>query len=114
MVERVRRSFAPILLIVILIAVLMWLVLPTSTWLGQRDAIAGAQVELEAIAGENAALQGRIDLLETDDEVERIARRDFNLIFPGEEAYAVLPAPPAAARVPDAWPFNVMKDVLAE
>ena len=42
------------------------------------------------------------------DEVERIARRDFNFVFPGEEAYAVLPAPPAPVSLPASWPYNLL------
>jgi len=61
-----------------------------------------------------AELRERIRLLNTDEEIERLARRDFNLVFPGEEAYAVLPPPPKAVSLPDAWPFNVIRDGLVD
>ena len=38
-----------------------------------------------------------MDLLQTDAEIERIARRDLGLVYPGEEAYAILPRPAAAS-----------------
>ena len=46
--------------------------------------------------------------MRTAEEVERIARRDFNLVFPGEEAYALLPAPPAPVSLPTSWPFSLL------
>jgi len=54
------------------------------------------------LIGEQAVLRQEIARMRTDDEVERIARRDFNFVLPGEEAYAVLPAPPAPVQLPPA------------
>jgi len=50
-------------------------------------------------------LQGRFRHL-TDEEIERRARRDFNLVHPDEEAYAVVPPPVSPHRVPGIWPFD--------
>ena len=50
-------------------------------------------VEVQA---SNSALEAEIQLLQTDTEIERIARRDFGFVYPGEEAYAILPRPVAA------------------
>ena len=50
-----------------------------------------------------AALQARVDRLHTDAEIERLAREQHNLVRPGEEAFAVLPAPttePAPENLP--------------
>ena len=37
---------------------------------------------------------------------ERLAREQYNLVRPGEEAYSVLPAPLPALELPDVWPFG--------
>ena len=47
------------------------------------------------LAAENAGSRIGSSALSTDAEIERLARQWYNLVFPGEEAYAVLP-PPAA------------------
>ena len=47
----------------------------------------------------------RIDALNTDEEIERRARSEYNLIRPDEEAYAVLPPPRSEYPVPGIWPF---------
>lgn len=112
MVERVRRSLVPVLLVITFLVILLYFVFPTSTLVGQRTAAAEARTELDALLEENADLQEQIALLQTDEEIERLARRDFNLVYPGEEAYAVLPAPPGAVHLPDSWPFNVVRDSL--
>ena len=55
----------------------------------------------------NDELADRVDGPGTDAEIERLAREQYHLVYPGEEAYALLPAAAAAARpVPDAWPFR--------
>ena len=35
-----------------------------------------------------------------------IAREEYNLVRPGEEAYSVLPAPLPALELPQVWPFG--------
>jgi hypothetical protein len=44
----------------------------------------------------------------TAEEIERLAREQYNLVFPGEEAYAVLPAPLPELDLPALWPFGEM------
>ncbi|MGI8792765.1 MAG: FtsB family cell division protein [Acidimicrobiales bacterium] len=87
-------------------------VFPTRTWLAQRDAVAGQQTRAEVLAKENARLEQRVEQLHTDAEVERLAREQYHMVRPGEEAYAILPAPeePSAEAV-EAEPIaNVRAD----
>lgn len=83
-------------------------VTPYNAWQEQRGTIAEVEAELDEITRENAELKEEIDRLSTPAEVERVARRDHNFIYPGEDAYVVLPPPttlPAAlppGPVPDA------------
>ena len=48
------------------------------------------RVEVEAVEAVNRGYEERIDALGTDDEVERLAREDYGLIRPDEEAYLSL------------------------
>ena len=84
-------------------------VFPTRAFLAQRHDIAAAQEELRGIEATNAELEARVEALGTDAEVERLAREQYNLVMPGEEAYALLPAPTPPLPVPDAWPFRGLR-----
>ena len=72
---------------------LAFAVLPTSTFLEQRRDTTEAEERLAVLREQNEAYEERIDRLETPEEIERLARERHNLVRPGEEAYAVLPAP---------------------
>lgn len=81
---------------------------PTQTFLDQRAATAEAQERLGVLRAQNEAFEERLDRLATDEEIERLAREQYNLAFPGEEAYAVLPAPLPPVELPELWPFGPM------
>ncbi|MCY3560803.1 MAG: septum formation initiator family protein [bacterium] len=70
-----------------------WGVNPVQNWFAQRDQIAQLEARLAEVQASNADLAAEIERLQTDAEIERIARRDLGLVYPGEEAYAInLPA----------------------
>ena len=89
------RFFWPLVGSVLLVAMLFLFVFPTRTWLHQRDEIEAAEARLQVLDEQNRKLSGRVNELQTDAEVERIAREQYQLVRPGEEAYAILPAPGA-------------------
>lgn len=78
-------------------------VTPYNAWQEQRGTIAEVRTQLDEATRANAELKEEIDRLSTPAEVERVARRDHNFIYPGEEAYVVLPpattAPATSAPV---------------
>ena len=82
---------------VAVVAAWQWGLLPVQNWFDQRDEIARLEAELGEMQASNASLEAEIQLLGTDAEIERIARRDFGLVYPGEEAYAILPQPVAGS-----------------
>ncbi len=88
------------------IAVLAVYVFPTRTWLDQRADLADTRSQLAELRAERQALESRIAELDTDAEIELIARSQYGLVRPGEEAYAVLPAPQAPVELPAIWPFG--------
>ena len=94
---RLRRLVWPIVASVVFVVVLFAAVFPTRTYLAQRASISRAEEQLEVLREQNAALEERADQLRDDAEIERLAREQYNLVRPGEEAYALLPSPAAPA-----------------
>ena len=97
-----RRAW-PWVALVALIAVAFVALFPSRTYLAQRRDLQGAERRLAVLGAESARLAERAAALRTDAEIERLAREQYGLVRPGEEAYAVLPAPvppPADTTVP--------------
>ena len=101
--RRLPRALWPALVSVALVGVLFLAVFPTRTYLTQRASTSAAEERLRVLREENTALEARIARLHRDGEIERIAREQYNLVRPGEEAYAVLP-PPASTTTTTAPP----------
>jgi len=101
---RVRRAVWPVLVTVALVGFLFVAVFPTRTWLTQQQSIADAQEQLDVLEEQNGLLEERIAKLHDDEEIERLAREQYNLVRPGEEAYAVLP--PASTDTPTTIPAD--------
>ncbi|MGI8757840.1 MAG: FtsB family cell division protein [Acidimicrobiales bacterium] len=106
------------------VGVLFVAVFPTRTYLAQRASTGAAEEQLAVLGEQNSLLEERAHLLNDDAEIERLAREEYYLVRPGEEAYALLPAPappvpPPPVGVPPAEPGdrNVVQkawDWLAE
>jgi len=103
-----RGVVLPLMVALVLFAGLVYFIFPTTTWLDQRAEASEVQQELDELVAEQQVLRTEIARMRTDDEIQRIARRDFNFVFPGEEAYAVLPSPPSPVSLPTSWPFNLL------
>ena len=90
----------------ITVGVLFVAVFPTRSLLDQRRARQEAQIQLRTIERRNAVLDAQAQKLRSDPEIERLAREHYNLVRPGEEAYAMLPShpevKPAAPQSPPA------------
>jgi cell division protein FtsB len=91
----VRRAVWPLVTGVVLVGALFLAVFPTRTWLDQRRQRDAVAERIAVLKEQNARLEQRAEKLHTDAEVERLAREQYNLVRPGEEAYALLPAGPA-------------------
>jgi cell division protein FtsB len=79
---------------VIFIGILFGAVYPTRTYLAQQRDLRAAHQKLALFQQQNGHLEAEAKRLESDEEIERIARARFNLVKPGEEAYAIVPVPP--------------------
>lgn len=96
----------PLLASVSVVGLLFIGVYPMRTYLAQRSSLSTKQEQLQVLRGQNTKLQQRAQALNTDAEIERLARERYNLVKPGEEAYALLPPPPPPIRLPPVWPFT--------
>lgn len=75
----------------VLVAFLFLFVFPTRTYLSQRGETNGVRAQLGLLRDQNGRLQQEAERLQSDAEIERIARDRYNLVKPGERAYAIIP-----------------------
>ena len=87
-----------------LAAALFLFVLPSRTYLAQRHSLAAAQTRLKVFSDQNAKLAAAADRLQTDAEIERLAREQYGLVKPGEKAYVIAPSPRPATPAPASTP----------
>ncbi len=92
-----RRLVRFLVAFLVLLAVLFLAGFPARTYIDQQRALASTSDRLEVLRKGNKALAARRTELHSDAAVERLAREQYNLVRPGEEAYAILPGPAAAA-----------------
>ena len=119
--ERLRRSRKrhPVLfgvwvmlVVVIALALILFLVLPTRTWLGQRSSIVGHHPPpRRASTRRTTRWRTGSAALQTPDEIERVARQQYGMVRPGEQADSVVPAP-TAQPLPAGWPYTVLSGIL--
>jgi cell division protein FtsB len=76
------------------LALLVLVVFPTRSYLRERGNMNSAAHQLQALNAQNRQLTDQIGRLTSDSEIERLARKDYGLVKPGEEAYAIVPVPP--------------------
>ena len=108
-----RRVAWPLVLAVMVCATLALGVFPTRTYLERKQEVAMAQQQLDELTRENDEKQARVDQLHTDEEIEAIARREYQLVLPGEEPYEILPPPQEPVQLPEGWPFDQLDRSLS-
>ncbi len=108
---RRRRRFPLLILLLLLVsAATMSGIFPFRQMIAQRRAVDLAQEKLAALQAENARLEESIALLDTPEEVERLAREQFGYILPGEVAYVVVGSDePAVAGPAPAGPLEASR-----
>ena len=111
--RRRPRGLWPLLALVTVVGIVFIAVYPTRTWLAQRDTLSKAQRQVQVLRQQNDALAQRVAALNTDAEIERLAREKYNLVRPGEESYAINPAPVPPIVLPMVWPFTLLAPKLA-
>jgi cell division protein FtsB len=102
--DQVRRRRAIALrssvAVVVLIGLLFVVVFPMSAWIRQRDALSKSEHRLEILQHERARLEREAKRMQSNAEVERVARDLYGMIRPGEQAYAAVPGPTTTTTLP--------------
>ena len=104
-----RRACYGALVVAVLVLVALLVVGPVQTYREQQAETAVAEAELAELEAELGALGERAATLDDDATIEEIAREEYTLVRPGEEAFALLPPAPPAVPVPEAWPFTSLR-----
>jgi len=78
-------------------AVVLFAWFPAGTLLDQRSNLAGTEAQLAALKKQDAALAQEKKNLSDAGEIARIARAQYQLVSPSQQAYEVLPPSGAAA-----------------
>ena len=95
-----RRVVLVVLAIVAIGAILLFTVFPTRSYFAQRAERAERRAELAEIDAQLTGLQARVEALGTDEEIERLAREQYHLVYPDEESYTILPPPVTVTSPP--------------
>jgi cell division protein FtsB len=75
------------------VAILFLFVFPTRSYIAQRNDVNAAKHDVEVLRKQNDQLEAAARKLQTKAEIERAARQQFNMVYPGETVYKVMPKP---------------------
>ena len=79
--------------VMVLVGAMYLFAYPTRTYLEQRRDIALQEHTIAVLKGENAKLAGERSALQSDSTIAEIARQQYGLVRPGQQAFMVLPSP---------------------
>lgn len=106
------RFVSALVVSVLFVGLLFVAVFPTRSYLSQRASLRTSQHKLHEIDRRSSQLEREARQLSTPAEIERLARAQYGLVRPGEEAYAILPAPVTPIGLPEVWPFAGVEHLL--
>jgi cell division protein FtsB len=81
------------LLFLLLGAAFITQVVPYRQIIDSQRQVTAAKERLTTLEAENGVLQSDVDALNTDEEIEKLAREKLGYVRPGETAYVVLDPP---------------------
>jgi cell division protein FtsB len=98
----VRRRVGVAVAALALVGVLFLAVFPTQAYIAQRQHRDDLTAQVATLTATNEALRQRAAELDSNEEIERLARLHYQLVRPGEEAYVILPdgTPPTTTPPP--------------
>jgi cell division protein FtsB len=95
-----RPGIAIVTLLFLLVgAAFLTQVVPYRQIIASNRQVNSAEQQLASLESENSQLQADVDALNTEEEIERLARDKLGYVRPGETAYVVLD-PPGADDTP--------------
>ena len=96
----------PLVLTLLTVLAIGFFTMPARTLLDQRRTSSSAEHRLSELSRANAEAEALAAALQSDQEIERMAREQYGYARAGEEVYHLLPEARDPVRVPDAWPFT--------
>jgi cell division protein FtsB len=88
------RLTVKIALVLLVLGGAMYLfVFPARTYLAQKQAIAAEEQTVAVLRAEDSKLTSQSSALQDSATIEQIARQQYGLVKPGQQAFMVLPAP---------------------
>ena len=91
-------------LLLVMFALAATAVYPLRQYVSQRDRIERLQAKQQALEAENARLETERKRLQDPAYTQQLARRDYHVVAPGEEAWVVTGTPPTAQPAGEATP----------
>jgi cell division protein FtsB len=103
-----RRAVRVLLVAVAVGGIVFLFVLPGRTWLSQGHASDAARRQDSVLSQANAALAKRVAELQNTAYIEQLARQQYGLVMPGEQAYGILlpPVAPTTTAAPQPQPSH--------
>lgn len=95
---------AATLLILVMGSAFLTQVVPYGQIVDSQRQVESARAELNALEAENTELLADVEALQTDAEIERLAREKLGYVRPGETAYVVLDPPGSEEEVAPSEP----------
>ena len=99
-----RKAVKITLVFLVLAGAMYVFVFPARTYLAQQRSIAAEQRQVAALQAEDAKLAAESASLKSDATIERIAREEYGLVEPGQQAFTVLPPPASQRSAPSSHP----------
>ena len=87
-------------LLLALFALAATAVYPLRQYVSQQDRIGRLEAKQQALAAENARLEIERKRLQDPAYVQQLAKRDYHVVAPGEEAWVVTGTPPTSNAAP--------------
>ena len=84
-------------LLLVMFALAATAVYPLRQYVSQQHRIERLQAKQQALAAENARLEVERKRLQDPAYVQQLAKRDYHVVSPGEEAWVVTGTPPASS-----------------
>ena len=91
-------------LLLVMFALAATAVYPLRQYVSQQDRIERLQAKQQALEAENARLETERKRLQDPAYTQQLAKRDYHVVAPGEEAWVVTGTPPTAQPAGEAAP----------
>lgn len=90
-----------------------FLVLPLTSWFGQRTEIGSRQAELDTIKKATDELQTEVDRLKTPEGIQDAAREELGFVVAGEARQQIVGDSTAPIDLPTGWPYDLVTQIIS-